>query len=363
MSNAQAPMKTENDDEVLSATVAGFAIDGKLEEIQLLKKGHIHNTYISRWNIAGEQQRFVHQRLNEYVFPDIPLLMENMEQVLSTLKRSMMSGGNKHREKALSLVKTRAGKSYLRTVSHEYWRTFPFLEDTMNFELCPGLAQAQEVGAICGRFIHHLSSLDPRGLKEPIPGFFNGRQRFQQFEKALQNNAAGRRDNCREETDFIEKHASLLTRIEDALQNEEVPLRVIHGDTKLNNVLFDSKGERAVALVDLDTCMPGSLLFDYGDLLRNTSVPAKEDEADLSKVRVDQQLYDAVHQGYMSGVGDVITEGEKSLLSESPKVLALMLGSRFLADYLNGDKYFHCSFEDQNLRRARTQLQIVRELL
>lgn len=341
-------------------TLKRFSIEGELLEIEELKRGHINRTYVATWGVGSTRKRYVHQVVNHRIFRDIEALMSNLDLVTSQLRAAKRIGALRPDEVTLTLIRSTDGKTYLQDEQGEYWRTFEYLEGTTTYDICPNTAVAREAAGILGRFQRSLLELDPSSVRDTIPHFHHGGKRFEAFELAVKEDAKARANTCLAEVSFALERREFGRILIDNLVSGEITRRVCHNDMKLNNVLFDQRGERAVCLLDLDTCMPGSLLFDFGDLARNTAVPSAEDEQDLSKVSIDMALYEAICEGYLHEVGDFLTPKELQLLAVAPRVLALTLGVRFLTDYLSGDNYFRIHRPLHNLERARAQFQVVR---
>ena len=337
-----------------------FDIGGVFHSVEELKRGHINRTYIGYWDVGGQRKRFIHQSVNHRVFTDIAALMANLEIVTKQLRSNLTNRLDGVDETTLSIIPTKTGASYLQDEAGEYWRTFEFIENAVSYDVCPNPHVAYEAAAILGRFQRALISVPPSYLKDTIPYFHHGVRRYDAFDKAVRENSMGRAKEALSEIEFALSRRAFGGSLITALEEGTLPGRVSHNDMKLNNVLFNASGDRAICLLDLDTCMAGTPLFDFGDLVRNTAIPCAEDEADLSKVFVDMELYRAICQGYMAEMGDLLTDSELRLLSVSPRVLALILGVRFLTDYLEGDQYFRTHRARHNLERARTQFQVVR---
>jgi len=337
-----------------------FSIEGDILEIEELKRGHINRTYVATWGSRGSRKRYVHQVVNHRIFRDIEALMNNLDMVTTQLQSARRTGGLRDDEVTLTLVRSVTGETYLQDDQGEYWRTFEYLEGTTTYDVCPSADVAREAAAILGRFQRCLLELDPSLVKDTIPHFHHGGKRFEAFESAVKEDRMNRANSCREDVSFAFERRAFASALIDSLTNGEITRRVCHNDMKLNNVLFDKAGARAVCLLDLDTCMPGSLLFDFGDLARNTAVPSAEDEQDLSKVSIDMDLYSAICDGYLAEMGHLLNQRELMLMPVAPRVLALTLGVRFLTDYLSGDTYFRIHRPHHNLERARAQFQVVR---
>jgi hypothetical protein len=340
-----------------------FSIPGELVHIEELKRGHINRTFVGTWSHDGVRTRYVHQVVNHRVFRDIEGLMGNLELVTKAVGEGSGRYPSSAKDVTLSITATRSGKSFVQDDFGEYWRTSPFIEKTMSFDVCPNADVARESGAILGRFQRSLLSVDPVSLAETIPYFMDSRRRFGALKEAIESDTESRVRLCGPEIEFALTLEMEGRSLNDGVESGRFPLRVSHNDMKLNNVLFDAGSSKAVCLLDLDTCMAGTILYDFGDLVRNTAVPCAEDERDLSKIHVDPELYSAIYQGYIIEMGSFLSSDEKEFLPIAPRVLALTLGVRFLSDYLSGDTYFRIHRQDHNLDRARAQFQIVRALL
>lgn len=336
-----------------------FGLTGILRSLQPLKRGHINETYISTWATpAGESKRYVHQRINGAIFKDIPLLMRNIDIITAHLKA--------HGERTLAVIPTTTGALFTPGIGEDSvnaWRTYEFVEGTIALDIARTPADAERVAAAFGRFDRVLATLNPHSIGSPIPRFQDSVWRFSQLEEAADRNAAQRRAEAAVDLEFARSLLPFVQEIAAAQSCGDVKLRVTHADPKINNCLLDQHTEEVVCIVDLDTCMPGSVLWDFGDLSRNTAVLCAEDEPDLAKVKLDPSMYTAVSQGFLREFGDLLTDSERKLLPSSTALLALTLGVRFLTDHLNGDTYFKVNHPGHNLQRARTQLQLARSIL
>lgn len=346
-----------NESEFLIDIAGRFDFGGRIEKIEELKLGHINSTFIVSVLDGANHRKLVLQRVNHHVFKDVPALMRNLEIVTSHIKSRISREG----DATLTLLKTRGeGKPYLTDVNGDFWRVVEYIEDTVSFEICPNREIGYATGAIMARFQGYLSDLDTSLLVEPIPYFQHAPRRFDALREAVKVDCHGRVRDVQSEIDYALGDADIGGTIISALEAGRIPLRVTHADMKLNNILFKKGTTKAVCVVDLDTCMPGSLLYDFGDLLRCTSVLSAEDEQDLSKVKVDASLFRVITEGYLASAKGFITKEEVELLALAPRVLALTLGARFLTDHINGDTYFRIHRPNQNLDRARTQFQVAR---
>ncbi|NDC36820.1 MAG: aminoglycoside phosphotransferase family protein [Proteobacteria bacterium] len=341
---------------------SAFAIEGTMQQVGTLKRGHINETFLSIWKQSGGLVRYIHQRINHHVFKDVPLLMKNMQVVTDHVRQCIARSSEVPGETTLSIIPTKAGELYFQDSQGAYWRTFEFIEGTSCIDFCTSAQQGYAAGVAFGRFERYLSTLDACFLRESIPRFQDSLFRFEQLKTATKENFAGRLAEVSPELDFALGNEHLAHTFDQAQRAGAVPVRATHADPKVNNILFSDSSGEGICIVDLDTCMPGTVLYDFGDLCRTTIVPAAEDEQDFSKVAVDLHLFEAVTRGFLSQFGMELTSGERELLHISPQLLALTIGVRFLADHLNGDSYFRIHRPGHNLDRARTQFQVVRTM-
>lgn len=332
-----------------------FNIPGTLESIIPYGSGHINKTYLSSWRSEDGPKRYVHQSINESVFQDIPGLMQNISAVLRHLSARQSAGCGYLN---LDIVPAKNGALFARDKHGLAWRTLNFLEGTCYYETANTKEQVYEAGRILGYFQSRLLDLDVSILTHTIKNFTSSSFRFSQLQTAISRGNPERIRVCKPEIDLALAQSGLFKVFDELLAKKEIPVRTIHGDPKLNNFCFDSLSGKAVCLIDLDTCMPGYSLYDFGDLARNTSISAAEDEQDFSKITYLPEFYEALVRGYSGHTKTFLNEKEVSLLHIAPQLLALTLGTRFLSDYINGDVYFKVQHAEHNLERARTQFQI-----
>ncbi len=341
--------------------VRRFAIDGQLRSIESFDRGHIHDTYLSAWDVGeASPRRYLHQRLNDRVFHDLPCLMHNIEQVISHLDQKLTDTDDRE-FRVLRLIRTLDGLSWTREDSGA-WRTYDFIENTRSHDACHGPEEAFEAARAFGRFQFHLRDLDVGDLRETIPNFFSSPFRLRQFEEALSSDPLDRSAEVASEIRFVRERMGMVDVIEDHLRNGRFPLRIVHGDTKLNNVLFDNDTGRAVSVVDLDTCMAGWTLYDFGDLVRFTAATSAEDERDLDQVGMDVELYRALVDGFLDGAAGTLTSLERDLMPFAARLVTFTVGLRFLTDHIAGDVYFKTARSGHNLDRARVQFRMVERM-
>lgn len=334
-----------------------FAIDGEFREATPYGHGHINETYCATFNRAGSPFRCILQRINHNIFRDPVALMENIERVSEHLK-AQLAGHPDRERRALSLFPDRAGRALHVAPDGGYWRAYQFIEGARTCDAVDSAEQAYEGARAFGRFIAMLADLPAPRLHDTIPGFHNGPKRFRALEDAIAGDAAGRVRDAGPEIAFAGAHEAVT----GSLLNSGLPERVTHNDTKINNVMIDNQTGEGICVIDLDTVMPGLAAYDFGDLVRTATCLAQEDERDLSKVTVSMELYEALARGFVTGAGGLITGAEKESLVQGGKLITLLIGIRFLTDYLNGDAYFKVHRAGQNLDRCRVQFKLVESI-
>ena len=325
--------------------------------------GHINDTFVVHTQPENACcRRFILQRMSAAAFKHPDQLMENIIGVTEFLGREIEKrSGNRARE-AMEVIRPKNGADYYTDSQGGAWRLYPFVEGTV----CHQTADTPELfaasGRAFGRFQQLLRDYPADTLYETIPHFHDTEDRLARFKAAVAADKLGRAAGCQPEIDFVlarEKDCSVAL---DALRAGKLPLRVTHNDTKLNNVLMDDKTGEGICIIDLDTVMPGLVLYDFGDSIRFGANHSAEDETDLSKVNLDVDLFAAYTAAFLEGTGGSLTDTEIEYLPWGAKLMTLECGMRFLTDHLEGDTYFHISREGQNLDRCRTQFKLVADM-
>lgn len=318
--------------------------------------GHINDTYLVQPN------EYILQRINTNIFKKPYELMENIENVTGFIREKILkSGGNPDRE-TLTVIKTVDGKSCYKYDEQNYFRMYKFITDTVSIENEKTNQILFNAGKGFGRFQNLLDDFPVELLHETIVDFHNTPKRIEALKKSIENDAAGRTGGVKREIDFALSHADFADVVVKGLKDKSIPTRVTHNDTKINNILFDKDTSEAVCVIDLDTVMPGSALYDFGDALRMGASTAAEDETDLSKVWFCEEAFQHFSWGYCQEMEGKLTKSEIDLLYLAPKLLTYECGIRFLADYLDGDIYFKTHRENHNLDRARNQFKLVADM-
>ena len=341
---------------------AMFDFGGEVTSVVPYGNGHINDTYAVTCSLAGGSVRFILQRLNPVVFPDRAGLMRNMIAVTGFLRKAVIRDGGDPERECLRLIPLKDGSPYLTDESGDVWRATQFIENTDAYLVAESPEMFASAGEAFGKFMARLGGFDASSLFEVIPRFHDTPDRYARFLASLERNAAGRMDEAKDEIAFVRERGESCSVITDALERGEVPVRVTHNDTKLNNVLIDTATKEAVCVIDLDTVMPGSMLYDFGDAVRVGCSTAKEDERDLSLVDFDLGLFRAFTEGYLAGAGRSVTAAELGLLPDAARLMTFECGMRFLTDFLDGDTYFKTAYPEHNLVRARTQFKLVRTM-
>lgn len=346
-------------DENITHIIKRFNLDGVLADLTPIKRGHINDTYICTVRKGAADKSYVLQRVNHYVFKNVPALMENVAKVTKHLATKIDFAAG---ERTLQLVLSREGQNYVTDEQGNFWRAYEYVQDAETFDVCKSPELAFAAGAACGRFQNLLSDLSPLDFYETIPFFHHTPHRFQSLQDAVTGAATTRLQAADKDLKFALARINKAGLIVDGMKKGQIPIRVTHNDLKLNNILFKTEPYRGVCVLDLDTCMAGSALYDFGDLVRNVSVAAAEDEKDLGKISLNLEYFEKITQGFLGEVGPVLSKGELELLALAPQIIALELGVRFLTDYFSGDVYFKTKYAEHNIDRARSQFKTVSNL-
>ena len=319
--------------------------------------GHINTTYH-----VGDHGEMLLQRINKHVFKSPENVMENIAKVTEFMTEEIIkAGGNPERE-TLNVMKTIDGKDFYKTPDGEYYRMYRFIGDTISYDLPDSPQVFKNAGQGFGKFARLLDKFDINCLHETIKDFHNTEKRFQTFLKSLETDAFSRADEVKDLIDFVLERKSYTPVIMNELKNGNIPYRVTHNDTKLNNILLDKDTKETVCVIDLDTVMPGSLLFDFGDAIRSGANHGQEDDPNLDNVYIDMELYEAFKEGYLSETECIMNEREKELLPFGAILMTFECGMRFLTDYLDGDVYFKTHRDKHNIDRAASQFKLVKTM-
>ncbi len=324
--------------------------------------GHINDTYRAVYDLDGREIHYIHQRINKNIFKNVPALMENIGRVTRHQRKKFVEAGASELDRrVLTLVPTTDGQDYYVDMTGDFWRTYVFIEGAVGIDVIENTRQAYETAKAFGEFQCQLADL-PGRLHDTIPNFHHTRSRFNVMKEALAADIHGRTADVKAEIDFALQREEMVDVVIDLMASGEVPERVTHNDTKLNNVLIDTVTGKGMCVIDLDTVMPGSVLYDFGDMIRTTTTCAPEDERDLSKVEMDIDYFEALVKGYLETASGFLTPKEIELLPFSGRLITFEIGLRFLTDYLQGDVYFKTHRAGQNIDRCRKQFKMVESM-
>ena len=347
-----------------------FKIDGEITNIDVCSSGHINKTYALTYKKEnGENKKYILQYVNTNVFPNLPELMDNIKNITNYMNEKAVQNGETTDRLTIKMIDTIDNNP--NSIYNKNWRMEEFIDNTKTYLTTDDLGILEEAGKAAGKFQKNLDGFPAENLYEIIPKFHYTPNRVKQLNDALnsEENLSKRKDRFEKAKDVIEyvtdkKRLDRTSIITSMLESKKIPLRVTHNDTKLSNILFDKDTNKAVCLIDLDTVMPGALCYDFGEGLRTGITTAKEDEQDLSKIKIDLNRFESYSKGFLGEVKNAITKEELETLPLGVWMMTYENAIRFIADYLNGDTYFSVdkNIEDHNLVRAKAQLEILRQL-
>ncbi|MEG2146287.1 MAG: aminoglycoside phosphotransferase family protein [Lachnospiraceae bacterium] len=355
MEKAETRMKDE--------AIANFQFEGVIIDECPYGSGHINDTFLLTFDIAGMGQiKVILQRMNKSIFTNPQELMENILGVTSHLRKRIIENGGDPERETLNVIQTVDNKPYYIDSIGEYWRAYKFITGATSYDQVEKPEDFYQSAVAFGRFQKLLADYPADTLHETIKGFHDTKARFQVFKDTVAKDACGRAASAQKEIDFVLSREHIANFFSELLEAKEIPLRVTHNDTKLNNIMIDDKTGKGVCVIDLDTVMPGLAMHDFGDSIRFGASTAAEDEVDLRKVECSMELFELYTKGYIEGCGKSLTDREIELLPMGAKTMTFECGMRFLTDYLQGDSYFKIHREHHNLDRCRTQLKLVEEI-
>lgn len=350
--------KTPVPQEVLNA----FQLSSDPDKIRSYGSGHINDTYLLEVPDTPEEKKFILQRINKSIFAKPEELMENITGITKWLRKKIVEAGQDPERGTLNVRPTASGKSYFTDTGGEYWRVYNFIKDTVCYDQADNAEDFYQTALSFGNFQHMLADYPAQTLHETIPDFHNTPVRYDNFEKAVKADAFGRVGEVQEEISFVRAHKEYVHFLTDRQNSGELPLRVTHNDTKLNNILIDNETGKGICVIDLDTVMPGLAVYDFGDSIRFGTSTAAEDEQDLTKVSCNLEYFEVFTKGFIEGCAGALTQAELNCLIDGAIMMTLECGIRFLTDHLEGDHYFKIHRENHNLDRARTQFKLVQDM-
>ncbi len=345
---------------MLETITSQFQIGGTFIKAERFGSGLINDTYLCEYKENEKTSKYILQRINSIVFKQPEHVMHNIEVVTSHILKQLSQKGIGNSEITTpTLLYSKKGQPYFRDSLGSYWRLFRFIEVGSVFDTIHDIGHAFEVGCCLGKFQSLTSDIKPQLLHVTLPGFHDTPRYLKEYDKALKENCRGRSGLIEHEVAFVEERRVLAPTLMELMSSGGIPLRVVHNDPKVNNIMIHTMTHKALCMLDLDTVMPGIVHFDYADCVRSAANPAGEEKDDLQKVDFDLSFFEAITKGYLQEAGKFLTREERDALPVSIKVLTFELGIRFLADYLRGDSYFKIKYPVQNLDRAQVQFRLL----
>jgi hypothetical protein len=332
-----------------------FQLAADAVTVKPLGEGFINDTFIV--NTKGDGPRYILQRKNKSIFFPIPAMMDNIEKVCQHIKQKVSAAGGDPMREAMTIIPAHDGNLYWKDEEQEYWAVCLFIEDTIAYEAAETPELAYAGGKGIGKFQSMVADLNAT-LVNILPGFHDIKYRFKQWDEVLVNNPAGRKSKVSEETAWIEERRKEMLDFWKLVENGDIPTRISHNDTKINNILFDKKGE-VLCVIDLDTVLSSTVLNDFGDAIQYYTNTGAEDDINLDNVSMDFEIFKAFARGYLEETAAFLTPLEIDYLAFSAKYITYEQVLRFLMDYIDGDNYYKIKSPEHNLIRTRAQYQLL----
>lgn len=343
--------------------VCNFIIYGDLINIVKYGSGHINDTYLVTYNQAGKPIKYIFRKINKKIFKKPENVIHNTVNVIKCIKRKLQELNQKLiSQKVITLIRTIDGKNYYIDDSGDYWCAMLYFENAYTIDFIKNKEQAYAAAREYGKFQKYLIDEDLKKYKSTIPDFHNPYRRLESLKKIIKNDPFNRVKFAQDEIKYVLIKNRLINRLNEFILNKQLPLRITHNDTKINNVMLDKKTHKGVAVIDLDTVMPGYVIYDFGDLVRTAISPVAEDEKEISKVSLQTDFFDAVSCGYLQVLSEYLTSIEKENFVYGAELIIYEQAVRFLSDYLNGDVYYNIKYMEHNLTRARNQIALLKSV-
>ena len=348
---------------MIKAVLSRFPLGGDPGKVERFGSGLINDTFLCEFGSGSTVRKYILQKINTAVFKHPVQVMENVEAVTTCIVNRLLEQGVADPYRVTpALVHTCEGGSYHKDKTGAYWRIFHFIEQGKVFDSITETGQAFQIGRGLGKFQALVSDMGPSALHDTLPGFHHTPRYLEEYDKASAADSRGRVSSAEPEIAFVSQRRPLAPFLTDRIESGELPVRVVHNDPKVNNIMLDAATGEAMCMLDLDTVKPGIVHFDFGDCLRSAVNPAGEDARELASVAMNLDIFTAVASGYLGEARAFLTEKEIELLPASLKVITFELGLRFLADYLAGDTYFKTRYPLHNLHRARVQFKLLESI-
>ena len=339
--------------------IAGkFQIEGNVVKVAPLGEGFINDTFII--NTEDGTPNYILQRKNKKIFSPIPAMMENIQKVCLHIKKKVEDAGGDPMREAMTVTPTIDGKLYFLDEEDEYWAVALFIDDTIAYEVAETPELAYAGGKGIGKFQSMVADLN-EPLKNILPGFHDIRYRLKQWDEVLAKDPVGRKAKVAEEIEWIESRKEEMLSFWQLVEDRTIPTRVTHNDTKINNILFDKKGN-ALCVIDLDTVLNSTILNDFGDAMRSYTNTGLDDDEELNNVSMDIEIFEAFTKGYLEETVSFLAEKEIEYLAFSAKYITYEQVLRFLIDYIDGDNYYKTNSSEHNLIRTRAHYKLLQSM-
>lgn len=349
---------------IISDICKSFDIGGQYLNCTELTTGNINSTYHARYIRDGERKDYIVQNINTKVFKNPEKVMENIVNVTEYVRQNIKKQNLSTKKFVLRVFNTKeTGKPYFVDNFGNYWRVYRYIKDSITYDTTNDMSIIEKAGQAFGRFQNCLDGFDANSLFVPLPDFHNTKKRYSALRQAISQDLAGRVNGVSYELTKLFELEEKATRLQTMLDSGLIPLRVTHNDTKCNNVAFDKNTGEALAVLDLDTVMPGAIAYDFGDAIRFIANKTLEDSPELDKVGIDLEKFRAFAKGFLGEVGEKLTQTEKQTLILGVLTMTVELAVRFMTDYLNGDVYFKVKRDGHNLDRTKNQIALALDIL
>lgn len=337
--------------------ISNFRIDGKYLSYTPVTIGHINDTYV----VFTDANKYILQKINHHIFKNVPQLINNILLATKHIANKIdLNPNNELLREKLELIRSKDQNYFYQDAAGNYWRLYNYIEGT-SYDKIDNPFKAEQAGQAFGMFQYLLADLPAFQLHDTIPDFHNMKTRYNAFLATVDKNPSGRAEEVKQQISFVKSHIDEMLAMQELIDAGKIPMRITHNDAKINNVLFD-KNDTPVCIVDLDTVMPGSVLYDFGDAIRTAANTCAEDEADLSKVKMDIHIFESYIKGYLETTKSFLIPLEIENLALATKYITFIMGLRFLTDYIDGDKYYKVSFAKHNLQRTKVQFKLVESM-